>query len=151
MNILITFLASFLIWIMFAGLFVLWVIDGKVKKEQALHGVLAFVLAWIVADIIKHFFPTLRPFLTNGETALTLFPQHNGAFPSGHTAAAFALAITLWLHDRKVGWIYIILAITIGIARVFANVHYPVDILGGGIVGIVIAIAIEKIHLTVSS
>ncbi len=143
----ITFLASFLIWFMFAGLIILWVIDGRIKKEEALHAIVAFILAWVVADIIKLFFPTLRPFIVNGAPSLTLFPEHNGAFPSGHSSAAFALAVTIWLHDRKLGWIYILLALIVGTARVLANVHYPVDILGGAVVGILTAFLVERVHL----
>ena len=59
---------------------------------------------------------------------------------------AFALATTIWLHDRKVGWIYIIWALFVGLARILANVHYPIDIWGGAILGIVIAFSLEKIH-----
>lgn len=146
-NLAITFLASFLIWFMVGGLLILWVIDGRIKREQVLHAILAFVLAWIIADIIKLLFPTVRPFLINGGQSLVLFPEKNGAFPSGHTAAAFGLATTIWLHDRKVGLFYIILALVVGASRVLANVHYPVDILGGAVVGILMAFGIEKAHL----
>ncbi|MEK7550839.1 MAG: phosphatase PAP2 family protein [Patescibacteria group bacterium] len=151
-NIVITFLASFLIWILFLGLFVFWVIDGKIKKEQAVHGFFAFNIAWILADILKNFFPSVRPFLANGNPALVLSPGENGAFPSGHTAAAFALAVTIFMHNRKVGIFYIIAAILIGFARVAANVHYPIDILGGALLGTLIAVLIEKVHfpLTIS-
>ena len=44
-SIAITFAASFLIWLMFAGLLVLWIIDGKIKKEEALHALFASLIA----------------------------------------------------------------------------------------------------------
>lgn len=150
-NLPVTFAASFLIWILFAGLFVLWFIDGKIKKEQVLHGVLAFILAWVIADILKDFFPTVRPYLSGGGEPLVLMPTDSGAFPSGHMAASFALAMTIFKHDRKIGAFYIVLAILIGISRIAANVHYPIDILGGIILGFVISILISKIHLTSST
>lgn len=147
----ITFFASFLIWILFAGLFVLWFIDGKIKKEQVLHGILAFILAWVIADILKNIFPTVRPFIADSSLPLVLFPGDNGAFPSGHTASSFALAITIFKHDKYVGSFYVILAILIGIARVLANVHYPIDIAGGIVLGFLVSSLIEKIHLTPST
>lgn len=146
-NYLITFLASFLIWFMFAGLLVLWVIDGKIKKEQILHAVLAALLAWVVAHLIKALFPTARPFEVNGLTPMAIIPPSDGAFPSGHTSAAFALATSLFLHDKKIGATYLISALLIGVARVIGNVHYPVDILGGALVGGVVAFLIDKVHL----
>jgi len=132
---------------MFAGLFVLWVTDGKIQREQVLHALLAAGTAWVIAQIIKALFPTLRPFELNGIAPMVFLPSSDGAFPSGHSAAAFALATSIFLHDKKVGLLYEVGAVTVGIARVLGNVHYPVDILGGAIVGIVVAFVIEKVHL----
>jgi undecaprenyl-diphosphatase len=145
--IIVKFLASFLIWLMFFGLLVLWFIDGKIKKEQVLHALLACLMAWITTEILKGVFDTTRPFIVEGAKALTLTIPKDGAFPSSHTALAYALATTIWLHDKKVGWIYLVLALLVGAARVIANVHYPADILGGALIGIFISFVIEKIHL----
>src|SRR3972149_4469485 len=103
---LITFLASILIWIIFAGLLVLWLVDGKIKKEQAIHAFLAAAFAWTIAELIKTLIPSIRPFKLNGFTPLTLTVPSDGAFPSSHTAAAFAAAITVFLHNKKLGLIF---------------------------------------------
>ena len=132
---------------MFAGLLILWVIDGRIKKEQVLHALLSAGVAWGVAQIIKALFPTLRPFEVNGLIPLTLFPSSDGAFPSGHSAAAFAMATTIWLHDKKIGSAFMVLALLVGVARVWGNVHYPIDILGGVVLGVATAFVIEKVHL----
>ena len=146
-NLTVTFLASFLIWFLYAGLLILWITDGKIKKETVIHALLASLTAWLLAEFIKSLIPTVRPFLLNGNPIKTLTFPSDGAFPSAHAATAFALAVTVWFHDRKVGWIYLALALIIGIARVVANVHYPQDILGGAVLGILIAFLIEKLHL----
>lgn len=143
----IEFFATFLIWILYAGLVVLWFIDGKIRKEQVIHALFAGLMAWVIAFLIKGFFPTLRPFLVNGEEALVLITPTGSAFPSAHTALAFSLAITIFMHDRKIGWWYIACALLIGIARVLANVHYPVDIIGGALIGTLIAVVVEKTHM----
>lgn len=145
-EILITFFASFLIWFMFGGLFVLWVIDGKIKKEQVIHALISFFLAWLVTDIIKKLFPTLRPFEVTGEIPLTIFARGDGAFPSGHTASSFALATTIFLHDRKVGTGFLAAAAIVGMGRILGHVHYPIDIVGGAVIGIAISLVIEKVH-----
>lgn len=143
----ILFLASFLIWLLFAGLVVLWFIDGKIKKEQVVHALLASFLAFTVAEILKQIFHTSRPFQVDGLGVMTLTKPLDPAFPSTHAAVAFALAITVWLHDRKVGLFFVILAISIAWARVAANVHYPIDVIVGAIIGGITALAIEKVHL----
>lgn len=147
-DLLITFLASFLIWVMFAGVVVLWIIDGRVKKEQALHALLSSSIAWTAANMLKSIFPTTRPFQVNGSKALTITGSStNGAFPSAHTALAFAIAVTLWLHDRRLGLYFTLCAIGVGLGRVLANVHFVIDIIGGAIVGITVAFLVDKLHV----
>jgi len=143
----IEFFATFYIWLLYVGLIVLWFIDGRIKKEQVAHALLASLVAWIITFIIKRLFPTIRPFMINGGGVDVLFKPTDGAFPSAHTALAFSLAVTVFMHDRKVGWLYLISALIIGISRVLANVHYPVDILGGALIGTLVAVVAEKVHV----
>jgi undecaprenyl-diphosphatase len=51
------------------------------------------------------------------------------------------------MHDRKIGWFYLVGALVIGVARVLANVHYPIDILGGALIGTLVAVVVERAHL----
>ena len=141
------FCATFLIWFLFLGLGVLWVVDGKIKKEQVIHALLAVFLTFLLSQAFKYLFNTQRPFMLNGREIDVLFAPKDGGFPSEHTGLAFALAITVFLHDRKVGWWFVGAALVIGVARIIANVHYPVDILGGAFLGTLIAVFVEKIHL----
>ncbi|EKE04977.1 MAG: phosphoesterase PA-phosphatase related protein [uncultured bacterium] len=135
----ITFLASILIWLMFFGLIVLWVIDGKIKKETVIHALFASLVAWTISEILKYIFPSPRPFQVSDFAPLTLTVPWDGAFPSGHTALAFALSVTILKHDKKVGILYLIMAGLVGIARIMAHVHYPIDIIGGAVLGTVIS------------
>lgn len=143
---LVKFIASFLIYILFAGLIVLWFIDGKIKKEQVVHAIFSCIVAWTIAFFIKETFPTLRPYLVDGQGVLTLTVPKDAAFPSMHTALAFALSITIFLHDRKVGWYFLGAAFLVGLGRVWANVHYPADIAGGAFIGTVTAVIVDKFH-----
>ena len=146
-DLVIEFFATFLIWILYAGLIVLWFIDGKIRKEQVVHALVAGAIAWGVAFLIKYFFPTLRPFMLNGREVDVLVAPTDSAFPSAHTALAFSLAVTVFMHDRRIGWWYLVGALFIGTARVLANVHYPHDILGGAFIGTLIAVIVEKTHV----
>lgn len=144
---LVIFLASFLIWVMFAGLVALWFVDGKIKKEQVVHALLASFIAWTIAEVLKQIFHTPRPFQLDHMPTYVLALPADPAFPSGHAATVFALSVTIWLHDKKVGIIFIVLAALVAWARVAANVHFPIDVICGGIIGTAVAIAIEKRHL----
>ena len=146
-DIIIEFFATFFIYFLFTGLIILWFIDGKIKKEQVFHALLACIFTAIIVFFIKYFFPTLRPFMINGRGVNVLIKPLDGAFPSWHTAQAFVLAVTIFMHDRRVGWFFLIGALAVGIARVLANVHYPVDIFGGALVGTLVAVVAEKAHV----
>ena len=76
----VNFMASFLIWVMFAILFALWVLDKRIKKEQIYHAVLASIMAWLLSEVIKSWFPSLRPFELNNKPTFTLTGPHGSAF-----------------------------------------------------------------------
>lgn len=145
------FSATFLIWILYAGLIVLWLFGKKINRKQVVYALIAGFVAWSIAQGIKIIFPTLRPFMINGNPVGVLITPTGSAFPSAHTALAFSLAVTIFLLDGKIGWIYLSVAMFIGIARILANVHYPIDILGGALIGTLVAVIIEKIHVRVDN
>lgn len=143
----VTFVASFLIWFMFFGLFFLWLKKGRIKKELVLHTLFACLIAWSFSEMIKALIPSIRPFRINGYPPLTFTIPIGHSFPSGHAAVAFALALSLWLHDRKLGEIYILGALAVGLGRIMANVHSLLDVFGGAFLGVGVAYLIEKLHL----
>ncbi|MFQ3676481.1 MAG: phosphatase PAP2 family protein [Fimbriimonadaceae bacterium] len=72
------------------------------------------------------------------------------AFPSGHTATAFAMAWLVLLKTRgtsleKWGWWAMVWAAGVGISRIYRGVHWPTDVVAGAAVGIACASAIHLI------
>lgn len=65
------------------------------------------------------------------------------SFPSGHTMAAFALfsLLTLMVGSRyaRMGLFFALLAILVGISRVFLAQHFLVDVLGGAVLGLMLS------------
>lgn len=58
------------------------------------------------------------------------------SFPSGHAAIAFALAFSVYFADRTWGVSFLIIALLISLGRIFVGVHYPFDIVGGFLIGL---------------
>lgn len=62
--------------------------------------------------------------------------ESDKSFPSGHTTAAFAAMVPVFLLGKKrISWTALIFAFLMGLSRIYLVVHYPSDVLGGLIVG----------------
>ena len=63
------------------------------------------------------------------------------SFPSGHTAASFATVTALFLaKEKKIALMFLTLSCLIAFSRLYLYVHFPTDILGGALVGILSAV-----------
>jgi len=101
-------------------------------------------IAWILSKILKILIHTPRPF-DAFDHVRPLFSEAGYAFPSGHTAIAFAIAFALYFINKKVGYFFMFFALLIGLARITAGVHFPIDILGGFVLGAVVAVSVNKV------
>lgn len=139
-------MASFLIWLMFGAVVLLWLRKGKNNREVATHAFLAALVTWVVVEMLKSLLPSVRPFQTIGYSPLTLTIPNNNSFPSSHAALAFALAASIWLHNKKLGWLFIAAATAVSLGRLLAGVHYILDIIFGAWIGTIVASVISKLH-----
>ena len=108
------------------------------KWQEFIPLCLSGVLAWILANTLKILFHTLRPFDIFPQVQ-SLFTETGYAFPSGHTIIASAIAFSLFFTHKKTGYLFMSFALLIGLARVAAGVHFPIDILGGFALGTFVA------------
>ena len=67
------------------------------------------------------------------------------SFPSGHTASSFAAAGVFFRRLPKwLGVPALLLAVLMGLSRLYVGVHYPTDVLVGLLSGLVLSVAAEK-------
>lgn len=90
-------------------------------------------------ELLKRLVARTRPF----DAFLDLKPlvgrPGGDSFPSGHTGAAFAFSwVVFRTQPKKYGIPALVLAALMGISRLYVGVHYPTDVLGGMLTGIVI-------------
>lgn len=105
----------------------------------------AFLARGVFTILIRYFFPRTRPFVLL-ENVNRLVPQDpkEASLPSGHTATFFAIALAVYLYDKRAGSVLFILALLLSVNRIFVGVHYPLDIVAGIIVAAVSVWIVRK-------
>ncbi len=92
-------------------------------------------ISQIIVQIIKRILERERPYkiLENINTFGIQLKDYS--FPSGHTTAGFAIATILALNMASLAILFYLIALIIGISRMYLGVHYPSDVLAGIILG----------------
>lgn len=104
------------------------------KKKEFLVVFLSSFSAYLISVLLKVLIHTLRPFLALPNVQ-SLFFESGFAFPSGHMTFFSALALSIFFLHKKAGYVFMVFALVIGLARITAGVHFPIDILGGFVLG----------------
>ncbi len=71
------------------------------------------------------------------------------SFPSSHAVNNFAVATLFSYYYRKWTWAFVVWASLVALSRPAVGVHYPSDIVGGALIGTMIAIGIILLWLLV--
>jgi len=95
----------------------------------------ADVVADLLASGIKDAVPRARPHVSH----LIPVPASH-SFPSGHSATAFACATVLAAAEPRWRVAFFVLAAAIAYSRLYNGVHYPLDVLGGAVLGVLVAL-----------
>lgn len=124
----------------------------------------AIVARFVFVSMFRYLIYSPRPFLVLENVNQLMNHEIESSFPSGHATFYFALAMGVYLYNKnpapsnsadhqqkgrtwygaRAGYIYLILAGLMGVARIFVGVHWPLDILAGAVLGIAIAHIIKR-------
>ncbi|MDM7998802.1 MAG: phosphatase PAP2 family protein [Dehalococcoidia bacterium] len=89
------------------------------------------------------------PQLLDPVTNHIFYPIHDPSFPSNSACLTFAAAAGIWQFNRKLGLIMAVPAILMPLAKLYAAVYYPSDIIGGIILGILTSYFVAKIFMPI--
>ena len=110
--------------------------EKAVRSNILKLGIISFIIAFLVAFIAGNFYYDTRPFVVNHIEPLIPHKPDNG-FPSDHTLIGMVTATTIFVYKHKLGILLGVLGILVGIVRIIALLHYPIDIVGSTIIAIV--------------
>ena len=121
-----------------------WALDKKFGEYIA-YSVLTSVL---VNNAIKDIFKLKRPIGEEGIRTLREETATGYSFPSGHTqsSASFYGAMAIYLKKKAMYIIATIMIILIGFSRLYLGVHYPKDVIVGGILGVLTSLICYKLY-----
>ncbi|MBP3917341.1 MULTISPECIES: phosphatase PAP2 family protein [unclassified Clostridium] len=121
---------------------IIWIVISVLlitKKDYRVLGqtiLIALVITTIIGEgIIKNIVKRKRPFYGDDDKELLISRPITYSFPSGHTASSFAVATVFIKTDNAASLEIMLLACLIAFSRIYLGVHYPSDVIGGGIIG----------------
>lgn len=131
------------IWIVIALILVI----RKPTRRWGIAMGIVLLAGLLLGEIgMKHLFQRIRPCnLPDAAVSMLISPPTSFSFPSGHTMSSFEAATVLFLMYPRWGkWAYA-LAATIAFSRMYLYVHFPTDVLTGGILGTLLAYVVVKL------
>ncbi len=124
-----------LIWIVL-GIFLIY--SQRHHPKRMIEILIGIILSSFAAvGFLKPIILRLRPEFTLANINIYTKSTDYLSFPSGHAAVSFSAAFILSRIYPKGGVYFYTLALLIALSRVYLGVHYPLDILAGGIIGII--------------
>lgn len=128
-------------------LFALLLFGNRRYKLIGFEMFFALTISQIIVHSLKRILSRERPYKILQQLNTFGINLKDYSFPSGHTAASFSIATTLALNLPKMSIIVFIVAIVIGISRIYLGVHYPTDVAAGMVIGFTIAFILHLFFL----
>jgi undecaprenyl-diphosphatase len=152
-DVLIIFFAEYYIFILF-GVMLAFIYKDYYRspRRKFLLGSASVILtiggSYVVAQVIHYFYHHLRPLFAL--PIQHLLTESSYSFPSGHTIIIFGMATAAWVYAKPLAYFLYISGLIVGVARIMAGVHYPLDILGGIILGIATGLVVQVLALYIT-
>jgi membrane-associated phospholipid phosphatase len=100
--------------------------------------VLGTLTLWTVVETTKVFISRTRPYINLADVRIVGVPAKGKSFPSGHTSQAFytVTLLTQYFHINFMLTVSLyLLALLVGVTRMYMGMHYPRDVIAGAILG----------------
>ena len=96
--------------------------------------------------IIKPIVSRIRPCVLNRTVQMVSSIPFDASFPSGHTLFAFGAATIIFIYNKGLGVLAYLFAMVMAFSRMYLYMHFPTDVLLGGIFGIIFAVIVYSLQ-----
>ena len=135
---------------------IVWLASGialTLARRVRVRGLLQLALAILFASLVnnrllKPIVGRERPFVSTPQIEVIGSRPNDASFPSGHSANAFAGAYVLSRLTPAAQGAWWAMAALIAYSRVYLGVHYPLDVAGGAVVGLMFGVLVCRLVKT---
>ncbi len=121
--------------------------QGKKGRIAFLMLIITFAISdYINGSVIKELVGRIRPCSTLSDVRLLIPCGAGKSFPSSHAVNTFAAAYVLFTFYREYKYHLFTIASLVAFSRVYVGVHYPVDIIAGTLIGLIMAYFIMQLY-----
>ena len=130
------------IWLIAAAV----MLTNRKTRRCAYTMLISYLLVFGIGQLwLKNVIVRGRPCNIDRAVKLLVERPTSWGFPSTHTGWAFAAATSVFLHHKKAGIAVLALAALIAFSRLYLFVHFPSDVLGGVVLGVLMALLAKKL------
>lgn len=133
----ITMLGHGLVLVPIVGL-ILFLNNKNTFKNDFLFFIIVLILGGFVIQVLKFIINRPRPINRFSNIKIVFEPLKEHSFPSGHAQSIFTAGVFLSKKIKKLKWLFFLLAVLVGISRIYTGVHFLSDVIAGAIIGICI-------------
>lgn len=140
------FCAQYLAYVLVIILFLFLLVNFKKYWKMVAEALIAAVITrFVLTDFIRLLWFRPRPFVALNFVPLINQSAKEASFPSGHASFFFALSTIVYFYNKKAGILFYVASFFIVLGRVFVGIHWPLDVLAGAILGILMGWLLNKL------
>lgn len=135
LNPLMVLISEKMIYLLAAAVLLYLLSRKPVNRLMVLSGFAALIFAIAIGKIAGLFHSNNQPFAELTDVNKLIDMGVNNSFPSDHTIIFFTFTVSFWLFKRRHNYLWVLLALVVGLSRIWVGVHYPADVAAGAIFG----------------
>lgn len=136
------FIAEYMVIFLALSVLIFWFTRVNKNRMMIICASITFFIAELIGKIAGKIHSNNQPFAELPNVNKLIEKAVDNSFPSDHTILFFSFCVCFWIFRSSWGFLWGLLAILVGISRIWVGVHYPADVFTGAIISIISALLV---------